>query len=71
MLPQTVLIVMLGGCTHAEMTSLRLALAKKALNMRPVILTTDVITGGRLISSFMPPSAKLADVDALHTMVTL
>lgn len=69
--PQTVLIVMLGGCTYAEMTSLRLALARQPLNMRPVILTTDVVTGTRLLDSFVPPSAHLADADALHTLSTL
>lgn len=69
--PQTVLIVMLGGCTYAEMTSLRLALARQPLNVRPVILTTDIVTSNRVIDSFIPPPAKLADADAVHTMNTL
>jgi Sec1 family len=65
-----VLVVMLGGCTFAEMTSLKAAMMKKH-NIKPIILTTDIITGDRLISSFIPASTKLAIADAQATMATL
>lgn len=65
-----VLVVMLGGCTFAEMTSLKAAMMKKH-NIKPIILTTDILTGDRFIGSFIPASAKLAISDAQATMATL
>jgi hypothetical protein len=65
-----VLVVMVGGCTFAEMTALKTAMMKRH-NVKPIILTTDIITGDRLISSFIPASTKLAMADAQATMATL
>jgi hypothetical protein len=60
---------MLGGCTYAEITSLRAALSK--LNLQPVILTTDIITGDRLVQTFVSDATKLAEADAQATMAKL
>jgi hypothetical protein len=65
-----VLVMMVGGCTFAEMTALKTAMMKRH-NVKPIILTTDIITGDRLISSFIPASTKLAMADAQATMATL
>ena len=65
-----VLVVMLGGCSYAEMTSLKAAMMKKH-NIKPVILTTDILTGDRFIRSFIPASTKLAIADAQATMTSL
>ena len=65
-----VVVVMLGGCSLAEMTSIRAAMLKKH-NVRPVILTTDILTGDRLVGSFIPACAKLAGDDAQATLATL
>jgi hypothetical protein len=67
--PQTVLVVMVGGVTYAEMTALRAAASQQELKV--VVLTTDVITGDRVIQSFMPDSTKLATADAVETAAAL
>lgn len=65
-----VLVVMLGGCTFAEMTALKAALHKKH-GLKPIILTSDILTGDRFINTFIPSSTKLAAADALATMTSL
>lgn len=67
--PRTVLVVMVGGVTYAEMTALRAAASQQELKL--VVLTTDVITGDRVIQSFMPDSTKLATADAAATAAAL
>ena len=66
---RTMLVVMLGGCTYAEMTALRTAAAQQ--DSKLVILTTDVMTSDRLMQSFMPDSTKLASADAAATAAVL
>ena len=66
---RTVLVVAIGGCTLAEMTAMRVAAAQ--LNTKLVFLTSDIITGTRLVQSFVPDSAALADADAAATAAAL
>lgn len=63
------LVVMLGGCTYAEMTCMRADAERAGVEL--VVMTTDVITGDRFVQSFMPPSVKLASADARATMAAL
>lgn len=67
--PRMVVVVMLGGCTYAELTSLRAVAAQQDLKL--VVLTTDILTGERLIRSFMPPAVQLASADAAATAAAL
>lgn len=60
---------MLGGVTYAEMTALRTA--ARAQDLQLVVLTSDVITGTRLLQSFIPPAASLATADAATTAAVL
>lgn len=64
-----VVVVMLGGCTYAELTLLRAVAAQQDLKL--VVLTTDILTGERLIRSFMPPAVQLASADAAATSAAL
>lgn len=66
---KVVLVVMLGGCTYAEISCLRTAAAQQ--DMKLVILTTDILTGERLIKTFMPPSVELASADAATTAASV
>jgi hypothetical protein len=67
--PQKVFIIMLGGCTLAELTAARAV--SEHVGLQPVFLTTDIITGDRLVRSFMPDPARLASADAKATMSAL
>ena len=60
-----VLVVMLGGCTFAEMTALR-AEAQK-IETKIVILTTAIINGNSFVRSFIPDAVELATLDAQRT----
>lgn len=59
------LVVMLGGCTLAEMAAMRADAEKH--DQRLVILTTAIVNGNTLMRSFVPDAADLASQDALRT----
>jgi hypothetical protein len=65
-----VVVVMLGGCTYAEMTCIKNVFMKKH-NVKPIILTTDILNGDRFVDSFIPACTKLAMADAQATVASL
>ncbi|EPY53917.1 vacuolar sorting protein Vps33 [Schizosaccharomyces cryophilus OY26] len=55
-----ILVFFLGGCTFTELSAFRL-LADKFENFEFTFMTTGMITGGKVVQSFMPPIQTLID----------
>jgi hypothetical protein len=56
--PETVLLVMLGGITFTEISALRFLASRPENNVRFLVLTTKIVNGRTLLDSFIDQSAR-------------
>ena len=64
-----VVVVLIGGGPYAELTAMHMVMRR--LRVRPLFLTTQVMTGSQLVAAFLPEGVQRAMDAAEVVMATL